>query len=964
MKTGKLSIGVLFLVPTLALGLSACGDDNGTNNAEGDATLESDAGPDAEFDGGGDAGPDAQSDADVEGDTGPPDDDSDGVSNADDNCPQQANEDQLDRDRDGVGDACDHFVSIYDPSNPDTFEATAEDAENIPNDSFREGEAYELDLPFLAEGEVGVLENGQGDRDFYSFEISEPTLVLVEVGATADKFLPAAAVLGYEGRNANVSRFVLGSQAGTTHHREMFLPVPGRYSIIVTDQRNLTSDPDVGGEGYSYTASVSTVPMPEPEEIDLPSAPVEKDVDGRVHVYEVDATELDALAVSSTGVPSNASIVFPMLSLYDPDENRTLSLTSPQQTNQTSAKVEYTTKLGQRERVWVIEDFWQRVGNNKTLIEFGSAQVDSEFETFSEQQDERSSELVWMQPSTSVEGTIGPARTVSDTELAADIDYYLASVMPGSVVSFTVTPTDSSALQPEVDMGSLYEQPDSTTFLQTTNGPSAENPGEAVTVTAFYDGLTAGETSIRVRHSPNNGAEAPEGGPGFEYSVEMNVTEPGIDDLGELPAVVNGVFDTPGKTDFYRFTAAAGDKINFRLDENNYFGQMTVYDAETFQPIIQTYSARSLLTVEEAGDYVVHVAPYYEDRGPEMTYTLGVEKIAATDVGNPPVSETGVVDSVPFPNWYKMPVSAYGAYEATVETTSDEFSPRIRVYDVETLELLRSGSSSVRWTAPESGEVFVEIADGQDRGDPAYTYTLEVAGLNASTIALDTPTTGQLTDGNNQYIYTFTAPPGAIDAQVEATGGWEPTVTVARGSSLAAIGQADDFEGRTYYAESVEADYAIIVGATDDTLSGPLDFEITVTVHEPSSAIAEIEPNDSLADAHALTQLPAIVDGNLDEDASDTVDTYTLDLVAGQRIWLMSINRGDQSLYSADPEFEIYGPNGTEVENNGDSGEAYHPAIYAFEVGQDGTFEIRQQIEYGSGGDYTLYVFTSAAPTP
>jgi hypothetical protein len=968
-------LGAFLLVPLLLVGLGACGDDSTTNNGTaGDAAVNDDAGTDAgRVDSGGDAGvdaqPDAQPDADVAEDTGPADDDSDGVSNADDNCPQAANEDQLDRDRDGAGDACDHFASIHDPSNPDTFETTAEDPENISNDSFSQGQEYGLGLPFLVEGGVSALEAGQPDRDFYSFEISEPTLVLVEVSATEDKFLPAGAILGFQGRNANVSRFVLGSQAGTSRYREMFLPVPGSYSLIVSDQRNFTSDPDVGGSGYGYSASVSMVPMPEPEAIDLPSAPVEKDVDGRVHVYEVDASEVDALKASSTGVPSNASIVFPMLAVYDPDANRTLSLTSPQQTNDQSAKVEYTTKLGQSARVWVIEDFWQRVGTNKTLIEFGSAQVDSEFETFSEPQDDRSSELVWMQPSTSVEGTIGPARTLSDTELAADIDYYLASVAPGSLVTFTVTPTASSILQPEVTLGSLYEQPDSTTFLQTTTGPSAENPGDPVVVTDFYDGLLAGETSIRIRHAPNAGAEAPEGGPGFEYSVEMQVTEPVVDDLGALPAVVSGVFDTPGKTDFYKFSAEAGDNLNFRLDENNYFGQMTVYHAGTYQPVLETFSGRSLLVIEETGDYVVRIAPYYEDRDPTWTYTLGVEKIEATDVGMPPVSETGVVDNAPFPTWYKMPVSTDGVYEASVETPSGDFGPQIRVYaapnqNVETLKLIQSGSGSVRWMAPESSEVFIEIADSEDRGDPAFTYTLEVNSLNASAITLDMPTMGQLADGADQYIYSFTAPPGAIDVHVEATGTWEPTALVARATSLSTIGPSTSFDGETYYAESVENDYAIIVGAADDTLAGPLDFEITVAVHEPSDSTIETEPNDTLADAQELTQFPAIIDGQLDEGGGDTVDTFTADLVTGQRVWLMSINRNNPNIYDLDPEFKIYGPDGTEVASDRNSGEALFPAIYAWEVGQDGLFEIRHQIQYSDVGDYTLYVFTSAAPTP
>lgn len=950
----------------LAAGSFACGDDNGKQDTSiepdaADVSVDVDAGADA--DSGGDADGRGDEDADTQVDTGPPDDDGDGVANADDNCPDAANADQLDLDRDDIGDACDHFRAIYDPANPDTFEATAEDEANISNDGPREGEAYELSLPFMVEGDVESVQDGEADLDYYSFSVGEPTLLLVEITADDDTYWPGGVLLGYDARNGNVSRFALGDDTGGSHYREVFLPYPGRYTMVVTDTRNMMNSPNVGGDDYSYTMTASAVPMPTPDTLDLPAAPVEKDVDRKMHVYEIDASELDALTVSSTGVPrGDNSITLPILALYDPDANRTLSLTSPYQTNQQNAKIEYTTKLGDAQRVWVIEDYWQRFGLNDSIVEVSEAQVDSEFETFSEAQDVRSGELVWLQPGVSVEGTIGPPRTVSSTSLAADIDYFLASVMPGSLVTFTIEPVDGGALQPDVDLGFLYEQQTSSTFYWMESGPNLDNPGETSTVTAFYDGLQAGEAAIRIRHEPNNNAESPEGGPGFEYTVSMDVTTPTTSDLGALPAVVTGTFDTPGQTDFYTFSASAGDRLNFRLEENNYFGQMTIYEADTYQPILQTYSSRESWLVEEDGDYILHLAPYSDDRDPTYTYELGVEKITATDLGATPVSQSGVVDRAPFPAWFKMAVTPGAAYEASLaDVTDGTLEGRIRVYDAATMDQLRSSTSPVRWMVPDGiSEVYIEVADAQSRGDAGYTFTLEVDELNSESLTLDMLTSGQLADGSEQMIYSFSAPAGAVAAKVTTDGSWAPEVALADATDLRAIGAVDAFDGELYYAESKAREYALIISAGDDTLTGPLDFEVEVTVHEPTSATAEIEPNDTLADVQAPLTIPAIINGSLDDANGDTTDVFTLDVVTGQRIWVMGINRTSTSLYNIDPEVEIYDPSGTLVDSDRDSGEAFFPLLQGVEVTADGIWEIRHQLESsGDTGDYTLFVFTS-----
>ncbi len=951
-------------VLVLAVGLIGCGGDTtnhkgGHESDAGDVSNDAGAGADATADVQIDAGTDATG-QDV--DAGPADDDGDGVANADDNCPSVANADQVDHDRDGAGDACDHYPFIYDPSNPTTFEATAEDSISGPNDAPSDGEAYDLQLPFLVEGGISAVQSGVSDSDYYSFTVAKPSLLLIHIAATGSEFWPGGAVFGYEARDSNVSRYAIGSETGGSYWRELYVPVPGQYTFVVTDARNLMSSPDVGGAGYEYTASVSAIPLPKPEPVSLPAAPVEKVVDGTVHTYEVDTTGLDALEVTSTGVSAGGTSSFdlPLLALYDTDAKRVLSFSSPYQTDQRTAELDFTTELAGAKHVLVIEDSWQNYGDSRTQLQISSTQVDGEVETFSKPQDQRSSKLNWLQPGASVDATIGPPRTKSSTSLSPDVDYFLATVQPGEEVTFSVQPTNGSALEPDIDVGYLYEpQQGSTSFFFEDGGTDAAGAGDPATATMFYDGSTAGEVAIRVRHMPNNNAESPRGGPGYGYTVSMDVASPSAQDLASLPATASGVFDTPGKSDFYKFSAHAGDRFDARIKENNFFGPMTAYDAQTFLPLASTYSSRMLFVTDHDGDIVLNVKPYDSTRDPSYTYDLGVEKINATDLGTAPASQTGAVDNAPFPAWYKMSVSAGSVYVASLTSQGGDLDGRVRVYDAATMKDLRAGSSNARWLATEDGEVYIAVADAQDRGDASYQFTLQIDKLNATQLTPGTPVNGQLADGSKQRIYTFAAPAGAIEANVVPTGSWTPKVVLAHGASLDAMTSVQPYEGHLFYAASAGDKYALIVGSQDTSATGPLDFSLQLDVHQPNQGIAEAEPNDTLADAQHLANLPAVVNGSLDSNRNDSVDEYTVDLNAGQHLWVLSTDDDGQDLYALDPMLELFDPSGAPAASDRDSSEAFFPALYAFTATTDGTWEIRHKLEFSAGsGNYVLYVFT------
>jgi hypothetical protein len=984
----------LLAVLVLAAALSACGSDDGSGGGddsgvtEPDASAEvgvdapdapePDAGADVEEDGG-DAG-DADTGGELAGEgeaCGLDDDcegelvcledvcrfdrDADGVADDDDNCPEEPNPEQGDRDRDGYGDACDNYPSIHDPDNADDREVVSEADEGIPNDNASQGEGYGLELPFLVEGNVGPVEDGQADWDYYSFTITEPTLLLVDISAQGDEYWPGGAVFGYDLRNANVSRFILGEDTGGDHYREMFLPVPGRYTLVVTDTRNMLNAPDVGSADHNYLASVSAIPMPEATPVTLPAAPSEVEHDRTVNLYEVDVEDVDALVAKSRGVPlGDNSLVFPMLSIYDPLENRTLSLTAPGEADTSTGQTELTTKLGERDSVWVVEDFWQRFGDNRTLIEFDTTEVDSEFETFSQPQDQRADKLVWLQPDTSVEATIGPARTVSGTELAADIDYFLASVMPGKTVTFEVTPVTGGDLLPAVELGHLHQAQDNSNFYWRRSAATPTDAGEAARVSLFIDNSNAGELALEIEHAPNADAQSPEGGPGFEYTVSMELSEPQIDDLGTLPVTANGVIDSAGKSDFYRFEASAGDLLNFRYQSDGYLGQMHLYDADTFELIDRSLSSRRTMRLEEDREFIVAVSAYYEDEfSPDHTYRFGVEAVDGTDLGALPAQVTGTIDDAPFPDWYRLDTTAGGVYEVELDDGASDLNGRLRVYDADLVEI-RSGISTMQWMAFEDGEVFIEVADDQHSGGADFDYTLDVSQAASSLIDADTPTSGQLADGSEASTYAFRSPGGAVEVEVVPTGSWTPVVSLRRGPRMLSTSQAVSYGGLLYYAEGEANDYAIVVEAEDTTLPDPLDFDITVTVHDPASATAEAEPNDSAADAQDLGTPPVSVAGSLDGNAGDEVDVFTVDLVEDQRLWLLSTRRADTAMYGLDTEVELYDPDGVLVASDGTSGEGWFGALYAVEVTQTGTWEIHYGLDWiTDSGDYTLYVFTA-----
>ncbi|MFB6264425.1 MAG: hypothetical protein ABEL76_12505, partial [Bradymonadaceae bacterium] len=549
-RTAAVSVLLFFAVGTMAgcqpSGKESLRDATGGGGPDGGDVLV-DARPDAGMDGaGGDVAPDSTADAgDAIGmdasDGGGTDRDGDGVPNDEDNCPDQKNKEQADRDRDDVGNPCDHLPFIHDEKNPKSFDATTEDEKNQSNDSPREGRKYGLGLPFVIDGNVGPVED-EGDIDYYSFTVDEPTVLLLRVKPKSSEMWVGSITLGYQARNANIRPALFGGGPGRNGVRSIFLPVPGAYSIAVSDLRNFLPDnqqQDVPNNGkLKYRLSASAIPLPEPKKVSVPSRQ-NRTFDGTLNTYQVDTSDIDDLKVDAKGVSiGQRSIHDPLVYVYDRKAERTMSYTIGQQISDTQ-EVSLTTKLADdRSKVTVIEGFQRQLRNTSSVVEFADATVDSEFETIQTAQNKRTDRLVWLQPGMSVDGKINQPRTAGQNKRKPDTDFYLLSTRRGQAVRVTVEPTKNSKLKPSVAVGNYFEDPQRGSRFFDRRGHKIKAPnkaGKKRSVEFLYGSRTDGEVGIRVKHGPNDGADNPVGGGDYEYTIKVETFSPSPTKIGSLP---------------------------------------------------------------------------------------------------------------------------------------------------------------------------------------------------------------------------------------------------------------------------------------------------------------------------------------------------------------------------------------------------------------------------------------------
>lgn len=696
--------------------------------------------------------PDVDMSEDMGGD---PDSDSDGdgVLDAQDNCPDVENPEQLDRDRDGFGDECDYFPFYADGSNPNMLDTVVEDEGSGLNDDAVLSERLGFELPFSGSGSIGPAQGGQGDIDFYSFTVDEPTVLLVDVSHFSfgeSDFIPAVIVLGYDVRNANVFRVGNAPTSGTGFLREIFLPVPGRYTMALSHLGNFVAGSGGGGSpSWLYTVRVSKSTIPSPQDVLGLASPVPHDSSGFLNVFEVDTRDIGAVRVQGNplnlGDPSAALFHVPVVSLYDPVAGETLAYTTADQLGENNEYVLDALVKNGRDKLWLIEDYVQRNEGEMSTTVIGVDQITllTETETREAPQDARTDRLLWIDDGASLQGAIDTPRGVAYD--IPDEDIYLFTMSRGEVARVTVTPTPGGKLEPAVQLGHSYAQQGNSNFFEVFSADVAG--GEESTPMSFLVSSNEdGEMAVRISHA-DQPLGAPVGGGAYGYTLDFERVQPTFIDLDPTTGSAEAPIPEGGSATV-KIDVEAGDSLSFNIDNPGLFLSARLLGPD-FRFIERTFSDTLTLRAMIPGTYYLDLLDY-NGRGSMTPAVVSVEQIATADFGPLPGTVMDSVEVDGSGDYYRVEVPAGEVFEARVATS--DFSPNIQLYDALTFERLTSTGSGAVQMFDEDRELIVYVSAFNASVEPGNSYLLGLRTVNPASMGapplkvsgvVDTPPFGQ-----------------------------------------------------------------------------------------------------------------------------------------------------------------------------------------------------------------------------
>lgn len=622
------------------LGTAACGN-NDTKDNNGPLILPGDdmsdlGGADMTTDPPDMASPPDMTDPDMGGDMGvvtPDDRDGDGIPNDEDLCPDVADPEQGDLDRDGVGDACDLLPALHAPSNPSPDERLMYEDESINDDGSSARGNFRVDM--VAQGRVDALEDGVGDLDFWTVYVEEPGVYMLYVATNEAAFTPTILFAGTEVATVNTFR-VLQAPAGRANVRELFIPTPGWYSLIVSDLNNFLPDRPDQGDSWLYELGLSKLPLPEPRPLDVPTQ-----ANAYTDTFETRAWEINASLLSAVKIRSNPAAIGgaealhqPILGLFDPTEGRTIAFTSAEQINETAQSAELEAVLANGHgKLLIIEDYVQRSSFDKTMVlSVEAPSITAEQETAAAPRDGRSKRPLWIEPGVSLDGGIDAPR-MEGGELVADQDIFLLSVDRGQAVSVTVRPSPGGQLQPYVEVGHAWAQGDTEGFSSIHSVQAREeDAGQPRTVRFVAYREEEGDLAVRIRHRANVFGGDPVGGGPFGYTIEVERWDPSPAALDPSdPAQASAqIVMANGDVGLAQFTDTVGDPLWITNTTGALFGPLRIVDTSTWTIVNQTYSETLLhYTPMVPTTYWMDFRDFSGD-GTEDPITLGVSAITTT----------------------------------------------------------------------------------------------------------------------------------------------------------------------------------------------------------------------------------------------------------------------------------------------------------------------------------------------
>lgn len=589
---------------------------------------------DADADTGVDAGEDADAgDVDVEDPEYERDQSLDeGLDGPDDNCPLISNPDQADRSRDGIGDACDNFPYIYDPSNPEAVEVIHED-DGPPNDnSWDASQDWNFEPPFAVEGTISE----PGAVDWYAVTVEEPTTLLIHLEAQTSSIWPGLIVMGDDfALNRHFSAGILGLTDGESEVRDLHLPLPGTYLLAISDVRNLLSgQADTGGDNYDYGMYVSSPSRPEGEPLSVPTpSQVVPYGEGEAHVFSVDVAGEDALRVEAAGAPRNqSSMLLPAIYVSDSDTGEMLAFTIEDQVDTDAFRSDVTLKLGEDlDQVDVLIEAHTSLGQNDIVVDFETFEKPEQHKSFDEPRLLREDPLLWLRPYADIRSMVGPPIPDGDTALEPDEDRMLLYTSPGDFVRIEAEPTSDSRLIPELGIGRVSTFG---TFISWHEGVQAQNPGDTSWLSAYVTSENFRDSMLNVIHADNDFTnDLPVGGPDYDYDMNIETLDPyqeAVDGGEEFPATVQVELDI-GEQGLYDFDFRPG--YNYSVDFDGQFGrEIELIDLYTGELLEQDRSGFSFL---HRPDRAVMLG-VRDDRGREIEESDDVH-IDVSESGDGPV---------------------------------------------------------------------------------------------------------------------------------------------------------------------------------------------------------------------------------------------------------------------------------------------------------------------------------------